>query len=103
VLTHLKSTGAEGPVKGALNSQLQLQPVIHVAPDGRAAKIRSRLLQLARNDAGTPMWGGGIYENELVKEGGVWKFQRLRFVQTYKVNYKTGWAVRGEGTGQVFP
>jgi hypothetical protein len=103
VLAYLKSTGAEGPVKGALNSQLQLQPVIHVAPDGRTARIRSRLLQLTRNAAGTPMWGGGIYESELVKEGGVWRFQRLRLVQTYKVNYKTGWAVRGEGVGQVFP
>src|SRR5262249_25429236 len=72
VLAFLKASGPEGPQKGVLNSQLQLQPVIHVAADGRSARIRSRLLQLTRDAQGRPMWGAGIYENELVKDNGAW-------------------------------
>jgi hypothetical protein len=102
ILAKLKTAGPEGPVKGALDSHLQLQPVIHVAPDGMSAKIRSRLLQLSRDAQGRPMWGGGIYENELVKENGVWKFKRLRFFRSYQVLYKSGWAGPGS-EGEVMP
>jgi len=97
ILALLRSLGPEGPVKGALDSQLQLQPVIDIAADGRSAKLRSRLLELSRDAQGRPMWGGGIYENELVKEDGVWKFRRLRFYRTWQVPYKTGWATPAEG------
>jgi hypothetical protein len=103
ILAQLKSAGREGPVQGALDSQLQLQPVIHVASDGKSAKIRSRLLQLTRDAEGRPMWGGGIYENELVKENGVWKFKRLRFYRSYQVLYKSGWATPADAAGQVLP
>lgn len=103
ILAHLKASGPEGPVKNALNSQFNLQPVIDVSPDGRTAKIRSRMLQLARDSQGRPMWGGGIYENELAKENGVWKFSRMQFHQTYKVNYKGGWATPEPGDGRVYP
>jgi hypothetical protein len=106
ILEYLNSTGPEGPVKGVLDSQLQLQPVIHVSADGRTARMRSRLLQLTRDAQGQPMWGSGIYENELVKVDGVWKFKRLHLYRTWKVNYKGGWAaheVSGSGGGQLFP
>lgn len=103
ILAFLRTSGPDGPVKGALNSLLQLQPVIHVAGDGKTARIRSRFLQLTRGVQDRPMWGAGIYENELVKESGVWKFKRLHAHQTYKVNYKGGWATPSEGEGQLFP
>ena len=103
ILAFLKASGPEGPVKGVLNSLLQLQPVIHVDRDGKTARIRSRVLQLTRDAQGRPMWGGGVYENELVKESGVWKFKRLHLYRTYKVNYKGGWATPGEGEGQLLP
>jgi hypothetical protein len=103
ILAFLKGAGPEGPVKGQLNSQLQLQPVIHVAADGKSAKVRSRLLQLTRDAEGRPMWGGGIYENEMVKEGGVWKFRRMQFHRTYLFDYKAGWAVLAAGEGEDYP
>ena len=102
ILAYLKASGPEGPVKNTLNSQFNLQPVIDVAPDGRTAKIRSRMLQLARDSQGQPVWGGGVYENDLVKENGVWKFSRMHFYRTYKVNYKGGWA-NPQGEGAVAP
>jgi hypothetical protein len=45
------------------------------------------------------MWGGGIYENALVNEKGVWKFARLHLYRTYEVPYKGGWVtpIRVEG------
>ncbi len=61
-----KESGPDGPVKGALNSLLQLQPVIHIAADGRTARIRSRLLQLTRDARGRAMWGCGV---ERAREG----------------------------------
>jgi len=103
ILAYLKNSGPEGPVKGVLDSQLQLQPVIHVAADGRTANMRSRLLQLTRDAQGRPMWGSGIYENELVKQGGVWKFRRMHLYPTWKVNYKGGWAATSDAGGQLYP
>jgi hypothetical protein len=103
VLAFLKASGPEGPQKGVLNSQLQLQPVIHVAADGRTAKIRSRLLQLTRDARGRPMWGAGVYENDLVKENGTWKFKRLHLYRTWKVYYKSGWASPSSDEGQILP
>jgi hypothetical protein len=103
ILAFLLASGPAGPVKGALDSQLQLQPVIHVAADGHSARIRSRLLQLTRDAQGQPMWGGGIYENELVKVDGVWKFRRLHLYRTYKVNYRNGWTSPVDDPQQLFP
>jgi hypothetical protein len=103
ILASLQASGPEGPVKGVLNSQLQLQPVIHVSADGRSARLRSRLLQLTRDAQGQPMWGGGIYENELMKEDGVWKFKRLRFFRTYLVPYRNGWDTVEQREGRLYP
>jgi hypothetical protein len=60
------------------------------------------MLQLARDTQGQPIWGGGVYENDLVKENGVWKFSRMHFYRTYKVNYKGGWA-NPQGEDAVAP
>ncbi|MEJ0099497.1 MAG: nuclear transport factor 2 family protein [Pseudomonadota bacterium] len=103
ILAYLKSLGPQGPVKGALNSQLQLQPVIDVAADGHSAKVRSRLLQLARDAKGRPLWGGGIYESELVKDNGVWKFRHLHLYRTYRVDYKAGWVNASAADGWLLP
>jgi hypothetical protein len=48
------------------------------------------------------MWGAGIYESELRKEDGVWKFSRLHFHRTWQVLYKGGWATPRPGD-EVFP
>lgn len=97
ILDALRADGPEGPVPGALNSLLQLQPVILIAADGNSARIRSRLLQLSRDAQGRPMWGAGTYENELVKEEGIWKFRRLHLQHSHEFLYKEGWAGSGGG------
>jgi hypothetical protein len=37
------------------------------------------------------VWGVGIYENEYVKEGGVWKISSLHFYPTGMTDYDAGW------------
>ena len=98
--------GKEGPEPGKLNNYMQLQGVIHVAPDGRTAKARFRgMVQLGR--AGQPgQWGEGTYENAYVKEGGVWKIAHLHFYLTGFTDYDLGWtksAIPAEGPSAAIP
>ena len=84
--------GKEGPEPGKLNNYMQLQDVIHVAPDGLTAKARFRgMVQLGRAGQ-SGQWGEGVYENEYVKQGGVWKIARLHFYPTGFTDYDLGWA-----------
>jgi hypothetical protein len=83
--------GQEGPVAGRLGNHVQMQPVIHVADDGRTAKIRLRMMQQLSFGSRASM-GGSIYENEAVKENGVWKFSSVHTYNTFTANYEGGWA-----------
>ncbi len=98
--------GKEGPEPGKLNNYMQLQGVIHVAPDGRTAKARWRgMVQLGRAGQ-NGRWGEGTYENEYVKEGGVWKISRLHFYVTGFTDYDAGWtksAIPMQGPSAVLP
>jgi acetyl esterase/lipase len=83
--------GEEGPVAGRLGNHIQVQPVIHVAEDGKSANVRSRMLQQMSMN-GRASLGGAIYENGLVKEGGVWKFRKVHAYNTFSAAYEGGWA-----------
>jgi triacylglycerol lipase len=87
--------GSEGPVEGRLGNHVQMQPVIHVSPDGRTAKIRSRMMQQLSFGRGASM-GAAVYENEAVKEDGVWKFKATHAYNTWTASYDGGW-VRSPG------
>ena len=68
------------------------QPVIHVSPDGRTAKMRTRLFQLAGASGGNGLWLAGIYECDTGLEDGVWKFKTMSLDYTWTADYKEGWA-----------
>ena len=93
--------GAEGPVAGRLGNHLQLQPVIHVADDGRSAKIRVRMLQQMSFGPRASI-GAAVYENEAVKEDGVWKFSVDHTYNTLSADYQGGWA-KAAGRGMPGP
>jgi hypothetical protein len=94
--------GKTGLAEGRLNEHFQIQPVINVAPDGRTAKGRWRAV-IASGDYGqSARWGEGTYENEYVKEDGVWKIASVHWYQTFMVPYEGGWAKNKDATGGVF-
>ena len=72
--------GPQGLAQGYLNNHMQLQAIITVAPDGSTATGRWQgMVQLSEPGA-NGIWGVGIYENEYVKEGGVWKIASAAFL-----------------------
>jgi len=77
---------------GLLFDHMQLQPVIHVDPDGRAAKGRLRAVVQNGKYGESAIWGAGVYENEYVKEEGIWKISKLHFYTTFYANYEDGWS-----------
>ena len=96
----------EGPEFGKLNNHMQLQSIIDVAPDGKTAKARWRgMVQLNRtNQSG--QWGDGDYENEYVKQNGVWKIAKLHFYPDGFTDYDAGWtksAIPLPGPSAVIP
>jgi hypothetical protein len=87
------SGGRQGPLQGVLNDHFELQPIVTVAPDGLTAKGRWRLfLMTGVSGSGSGgNWGEGIYENEYVKQDGVWKISKLHWYATFVAPYEGGW------------
>jgi len=92
-----------GPVPGFLLDHPQLQAIIDVAPDGKSAKVRARsTMQAGRHEdysdpdrfgwATRQWWEGGIYENQYVKENGVWKIKVLNYRPFWHADFEKGWA-----------
>jgi hypothetical protein len=76
---------------GLLMNHMQLQPLVHVDPDGLHAHARVRALMMVGQMGDHAMWGEAIYENDYVKEDGVWKIARLKAWQVLYTPYEKGW------------
>jgi len=98
--------GPQGLARGYLNNHMMLQPVITVAADGRTAAGRWQGPVMLSEPGANGIWGVGIYENEYVKEGGVWKIARFHFYPTAFTDYDRGWArsmLPMKGPSAMFP
>ncbi|MBV9882595.1 MAG: nuclear transport factor 2 family protein [Sphingomonadaceae bacterium] len=89
--------GHNGPRYGWLLDHPQLQMVIDVAPDRQTAKVRGRsTMQAGLHESAKGQqrawWEGGIYENDYVKEDGVWKIKALRYFPFWHGSFAEGWA-----------
>jgi hypothetical protein len=89
IRTYLKELGPL--VHGKLFNHMQLQPVIHVAADGATAKARWRSFMQVGQLGKEARWGEATYENEYVRDGGVWKISKLHSFITFYVEYERGW------------
>jgi hypothetical protein len=72
----------------------QLSGVVHIDRGGRTAKGRwygFGLLVIFVGGKPTAIVSNGIYENEYIKEGGKWKFKKLKFYLTIHSPFKEGW------------
>lgn len=101
IYEYMRRLGA--PTPGNLFNHMQLQPVVHVAPDGNTAQIRARLFVMFGQINRAAQWGEGVYENTFVRENGVWKYKNLHGFQTFYTNYDGGWAKHSAGMFAPFP
>jgi hypothetical protein len=101
---NLFTKGHNGPVYGFLLEHLQLQDVVDIAPDGQIAYARFRALMAAGQhhtkqervpNFPDQCWEGGVYENQYVKENGVWKIKLLNYNMLWQADYEPGWAKSG--------
>ena len=97
----LFTQGRDGPEYGFLLDHFQMQDIITVAPDGQSAKGRFRALLAGGNHEtrdyhpeGLPeqFYEAGIYENDYVREDGVWKIRRLDYMVQWQAEYDLGWS-----------
>jgi hypothetical protein len=88
---YARGGGRQGRAAGELDEHLQVMPVISVEADGLTAKARWRGIVLNGKQGGDAFWGEGPYENDYVKEGGVWKIRTLHWYQALYVPYAGGW------------
>ena len=93
--------GQVGPVDGFILDHFQMQDIVTVAPDRQTAKGRFRAILLggshqsrAYQPEGMPaqFLEAGIYENDYIREDGVWKIERLDYVLQWQADYEKGWA-----------
>src|SRR5262249_30208768 len=88
--------GHNGPRYGWLLDHPQMQMVIDVAPDRSTAQVRGRsMMQAGLHESATGQqrawWEGGIYENEYVRESGIWKIKALRYYPFWHGSFAEGW------------
>jgi hypothetical protein len=76
---------------------MQHQGVITLDPDGKNAKGRFYLIMIQsrpieKGGKYRSILGHGVYENEFVKEDGVWKIKKVFMSLTYRSPIAEGWA-----------
>ena len=100
-IQQLFNQGREGADDGFLFDHIQMQDVVTVADDRQTAKGRFRGVLLGGSHdireyrpEGLPQqfMESGIYENDYVRQDGVWKIKRLDYVLQWQADYETGWA-----------
>jgi hypothetical protein len=67
------------------------QPYVSVSDSPRRAQVRARLMQFNSSSTSAGSFLGGIYEDQLVKENGVWRIQGMDLDYTFMADYQTGW------------
>ncbi len=87
------SGGKQGPLPGVLNDHFEEQPIVTVATDGQSAKGRWRLMLMTgvSGSGSGGNWGEGVYENEYVKQGDIWKIGKLHWYANFVAPYEGGW------------
>ncbi len=88
--------GKLGLSEGRIYPHILFQPVITLAPDGRTAKGRWRILAMLGGLGGSATWYSGVYENEYVLENGVWKISVIHSEPKVTAAYTAaGWKESG--------
>ncbi len=84
--------GPAGIVEGEINDHVHLQTIVTVSPDGRTARARGTDIGMTGTTDKQALWSQSIYENEFVKQDGVWKFKAMHVYPRFIVDAEKGWA-----------
>ena len=69
-----------------------MQPVVTLAADGQSGKGRWHIMAMLGGYERSASWAGGVYENQYVRENGVWKIKEVRYLPQYSGRYEDpGW------------
>ena len=101
-----RGLGRAGLAEGEINDHINLQTIVTVLPDARTARTRGTEIGMMGTTGGRALWSQSIYENEFVKQGGVWKFKTMHVYPRFIVDAEKGWAKDAQsapGPSRDFP
>ena len=82
--------GKPGLPPGVVNSLFVEVPLVNLSVDGNSAKARWYGFNMLGGGANA-RWDSGTFQNEYVKDNGVWKISRLHYYPQFGGLYETGW------------
>ena len=89
--------GRLGLADGRIYPHISMQPVVTLAADGQSGKGRWHIMAMLGGYGTSASWAGGVYENQYVRENGVWKFKEVRYLPQYSGRYENpGWTATNE-------
>src|SRR6187399_2221141 len=94
--------GQEGLTAGSLSSMFIDAPVVNLSVDGESAKARWQAI-IFHGHGGKARIEGGVFENDYVRERGVWKIATAHYFPQYDGPYEEGWTNWGSGDLPVVP
>ncbi len=92
--------------EGELFDHINLATVVTIAPDGQSAGARTSQLSMIGLNGQYARWELGTYENEFIKQDGVWKIKAVHYYPRMSTDYDKGWASdakSGPGASKEFP
>ena len=94
--------GYEGLRADGLSTMMIEAPVVNLAPDGNSAQARWEVL-IFHGHGGKARIEGGVFENDYVRQGGIWKIATVHYYPQYDGPYEQGWTNWGGGDLPVVP
>ncbi len=88
--------GQQGLTAGSLSDMFIEAPVVNLSLDGESAKARWQTMIFHGHDSKARI-EGGIFENDYVREGGIWKISTAHYFPQYDGPYEEGWSNWGGG------
>jgi len=82
--------GKAGLPPGVVNSHFVDVPLVNLSADGNSAKARWYGFSMLGGGA-TARWDSGTFQNEYVKDNGVWKISRLHYYPQFGGPVEKGW------------
>jgi hypothetical protein len=94
--------GREGLRADGLSTMMIDAPVANLAVDGNSARVRWETWTFHGAGGGARV-EGGVYENDYVRQAGVWKIAQVHYYPEFDGPYETGWTNWGGGKLPIVP